>query len=222
MFKNPLSLWLKRTFINRKLEKKFKDKSLKIGYMSIVQNCKFGQYNTIGDNVSITNVEVNDMTYITSGTSIKNAVIGKFCSIGQNCLIGLGKHPSSTFVSTHPVFFSPLKQTQISFTEKSEFKEFEKITIGNDVWIGANVTILDGIRISDGAIIAAGSLVAKNIPPYAIVGGVPSKIIKYRFTSEEIKFLLLYKWWDKNLKWLEKEQAKFLDIEEFIKIKRTN
>jgi len=219
MFKNPLSLWLKRTIINKKLEINFRRKSLRIGYMSVVQNCIFGKYNTIGDNVNLINVEINDMTYVSAGTSIKNTTIGKFCSIGQNTTIGLGKHPSSVFVSTHPAFFSPLKQAQITFTDKSEFEEFENIIIGNDVWIGTNVTILDGVNISDGVIIAAGSIVTKDIPPYAIVGGVPSRIIKYRFTNTETEHLKNYKWWDKNLDFLKEEQAKFLDIKSFINMK---
>ena len=174
----------------------------------------------MGDSSSLINVAVDDMTYIGVETSIKNTFIGKFCSIGPNCTIGLGKHPSSVFVSTHPSFFSPLKQAQLSFTEISQFQEFEDITIGNDVWIGANVTILDGVNVSDGAIIATGSIVTKDVPAYAIVAGIPSQIIKYRFSKKEVEFLSSFKWWDKSLEWLKQEQRNFLNIDDFINMNK--
>lgn len=72
------------------------------------------------------------------------------------------------------------------------------VEIENDVWIGTSVIIMDGVKIGDGAILAAGSVVTNNVPPYAIVGGVPAKIMKYRFNSDEIEYLLSFKWWDKD------------------------
>ena len=70
------------------------------------------------------------------------------------------------------------------------------IIIENDVWIGANSTVMSGIKIGNGAIVAAGSTVTKNVPPYAIVAGNPAKVVKYRFTDEQIKKLLSIAWWD--------------------------
>ena len=93
------------------------------------------------------------------------------------------------------------------------------IIIENDVWIGATSTIMSGIKISNGAVIAAGSTVTKDVPPYAIVAGNPGKIVKYRFTEEQIKDLLDISWWD----WTEskiKEECMILwssDINDFIK-----
>lgn len=71
-----------------------------------------------------------------------------------------------------------------------------QVLIGNDVWIGDDVTILGGVRIGDGAVIAAGAVVVKDVPPYAIVGGNPTKIIKYRFPEEIIERLRRIAWWD--------------------------
>ena len=88
--------------------------------------------------------------------------------------------------------------------------------IGNDVWIGEGVTIKGGVRIGDGAIVAMNACVTKDVPPYAIVGGVPAKIIRYRFTDEQIKFLLDFQWWNKSLEWIEKHAEIFVDIETFI------
>jgi len=214
--KNPLTVWLAKLVKSKILEYKNRGKKLKIGYMSNATNCRFGKYNTIYNNVSLYQVSLGDFTYIASGTKISRAKIGKFCSIGPDCKIGLGKHPTKGFVSTHPIFFSTLKQAQITFADKNYFEEFENIEIGNDVWIGANTIIIDGIKIGDGAIVAAGSVVTKDIPPYAIVGGVAAKIIRYRFDEDEIEKLLELKWWDKDINYLKSNFKKFHDIKEFL------
>lgn len=215
--KNPLSIWFTKLIKSKILEYKNRDNSLKIGYLSTIINSNFGMYNTIYDNVTLIDVTLGDFTYITGNTTIVKTIIGKFCSIGQDCKIGLGKHPSNTFVSTHPIFFSTLKQAQISFADKSYFEEFENITIGNDVWLGANVIVIDGVNISDGVIVAAGSVVTKDIPPYAIVGGIPAKIIKYRFKEDEIVNLLKIKWWDMDVGYLKNNFIKFHNIDSFFK-----
>lgn len=77
-----------------------------------------------------------------------------------------------------------------------DLKEHNEVKIGNDVWIGTRAMILDGITIGDGAVIGAGAVVTKNVPPYAIVGGVPAKIIKYRFSQDKINELLASQWWN--------------------------
>jgi acetyltransferase-like isoleucine patch superfamily enzyme len=217
ILKNPFTIWLRKFYKSSLLEKKYKSLNLKIGYMSSANNCTFGVYNTLYENVALKDTKLGDFTYIASNTIITKANIGKYCSIGPSCKVGLGKHPSQTFVSSHPIFFSKLKQAQISFADKSYYNEFDHITIGNDVWLGANVIIVDGVNISDGVIVAAGSVVTKDIPPYAIVGGVPAKIIKYRFEKEEIDGLLNLKWWDKDLDYIRLNFKSFHDINVFLK-----
>lgn len=220
ILKNPLTVWLVKLIKVKILEYKNRDKFLKIGYMSSVTNCKFGVFNTIYNDVSLNNVNLGDFTYIAEDTKISRTSIGKFCSIGSDCKIGLGKHPAKDFVSTHPIFFSTLKQAQITFADRDYFEEFENIEIGNDVWIGANVIVVDGVKIGDGVIVAAGSVITKNIPPYTIVGGVPAKIIRYRFEKEEIEKLLKLKWWDMDVKYLKNNFKKFHDIKEWASMLR--
>ncbi len=216
IIRNPLTVWFAKLIKSKILEYKNRDKFLKIGYMSNVTNCNFGIYNTIYNEVSLSEVTFGDFTYIAGNTSISRTTIGKFCSIGPDCKIGLGKHPTKDFVSTHPVFFSTLKQAQVTFADRNYFDEFAYIIIGNDVWLGANVIVVDGVKIGDGAVVAAGSVVTKDIPPYAIVGGVPAKIIKYRFEKEEIEKLLQLKWWDMDVEYLKENFIKFHDVKSLI------
>ncbi len=121
-------------------------------------------------------------------------IVGNFCSIAQNVNIYLGGNHNTQWVTTYP----------FGHIHKNIFNNFNgdgcpstkgDVIIGNDVWIGANVTIMSGIKIGDGAVIANNSHVVKDIEPYSLVGGNPAKLIKYRFTQEQIEKLLEIKWW---------------------------
>ena len=111
----------------------------------------------------------------------------------------IANHPIS-FVSNHLGFYKTsnkyiyLAHTNIEIKEQKLCESKRTVNIGNDVWIGNNVTIMAGINIGDGAVIGACTLVTKDVPLYAIVGGVPAKIIKYRFSEEIIVKLLEIKW----------------------------
>lgn len=121
--------------------------------------------------------------------------VGAFCSIAENVNIFLGGNHRHDWVTTYP--FGHIHQ-KVFPTFKGEGHPATKggVLIGNDVWIGYGTTIMSGITIGDGAVIAAGSHVVKDVPPYAIVGGNPAKILKYRFTQEQIQKLLKIKWWE--------------------------
>ncbi len=133
-------------------------------------------------------------TYFEKSKTVR-ADIGSFCSIGPEAVIGgLGRHPTN-FISTHPVFYSMRCQSGKTFAEMDLIEEIKRVSIGSDVWIGAEAMILDGVNVGDGAIVGAGAVVTKDVPPYAIVGGVPAKLIRYRFSADVITLLLDWQWW---------------------------
>ena len=171
--------------------------------------------NRIGKN-SFFRGELGFGSYIGANSYI-DARIGKYCSVASEVKTVTGSHPAKDFVSTHPAFFSTKKQAGFHYVTEDLFKEENQIKIGNDVWIGQGVMILSGVTIGDGAIIAAGAVVTKDVKPYSIVGGVPAKEIRKRFSEEEIKFLLELKWWDKPEKWIKENAEKFKDIKKLMK-----
>lgn len=140
--------------------------------------------------------KIASFSYIGRNSLIQNATIGRFCSISKEVNIGLGSHPLDMF-STSQVFYRKANALKLDIIPKDlGFKEYKPIQIGHDVWIGTRAIILDGVSVGHGAVIAANSVVTKDVPPYAIVGGVPAKIIKYRFTENVINELLNLKWWE--------------------------
>ena len=125
--------------------------------------------------------------------------VGKYCSIGRDCNFFLHANHRADWITTSSQLWGPVTP-EIADLHMSMGHPTCKgdIKVGNDVWIGAKSTIMSGIKISDGAIVAAGSTVTKDVPPYAIVAGNPAKVVKYRFTGEQIEKLLRIKWWEWN------------------------
>ena len=156
-------------------------------------------------NSILNNVFLDSYSYVGRNSLIQNTSIGKFCSIANDVMIGLGSHPTDLF-STSPLFYRKRNTFNLDIIVKNlNFKEYTETIIENDVWIGARATVLDGVKIQNGAIIAAGALVTRDVPPYAIVGGVPAKIISYRFEKSKIEFLLKSKWWNNELEVIKRD-----------------
>ncbi len=150
----------------------------------------------------ISHTEVGDYTYFSANCQIMHAVIGSFCSIGPGTKIGLGSHPTN-LVATSPIFYSTSKVVNnINWVDRDYHDEFSKVKIEDNVWVGADVYIMNDVEIGEGAVCAAGSVVTKDVPPYAIVGGVPARVITYRFDQQTIEQLLKLKIFKRSDEWL--------------------
>ena len=190
------------------------------------RNTVFEGNNHLSTNSSLINSYIGRASYVSTDCFIINTKIGKYSSIGPYLKCILGNHPTNTYVSTHPAFFSTRKQSGFTYVDEQGFDEFAPpiepgsnytIEIGNDVWIGARVTLIDGVKIGNGAIVASGALVNKDVPAYTMVGGIPAKPIKKRFSDEQIRFLNNLEWWNRDEDWIKNNVEYFNDIESFIK-----
>lgn len=206
--------------------KKLNNNRNNISVKASIKNSNIQNYVNIGSKTNFVNSSIDSYSYIGANCLLLNAKIGKFCSIANDVKLICGTHPSKDFVSSSPYFYATVNKNINSFNKNLDFDEYKFVDsnkkyyceIGNDVWIGDGVKILQGLKIANGAIIAAGAVVTKDVPPYAIVGGVPAKIIKYRFDKRQIDFLQELKWWDKDINWIKKNARDFNDIEKFMEI----
>ncbi|WP_298156728.1 CatB-related O-acetyltransferase [Flavobacterium sp.] len=137
---------------------------------------------------------IGEHTYVGFNCVITASSIGRYCSIANNVSVGVGEHKIHR-VSTSSLFYARPFQTLTD----------GKCTIGNDVWLGSNVVVRRGVTIGDGAIVGANSFVNKDVKPFEIVGGIPARTIKMRFTDDKIRMIQESKWWEKNL-----EEAKVI------------
>jgi len=130
---------------------------------------------------------------------VDKLTIGKYCSIGSGAVFMMAGNQGHRmdWVSTFPFYY----QANIFKSSKNAYEKVGDTTIDNDVWIGSEAMIMAGISIGSGAVVAARAVVTKDVPPYAVVGGNPAQIIKYRFDEKTITQLLNLKWWD----WAEEE-----------------
>lgn len=151
------------------------------------------------------NVQIGEYSYVNYGTIISSGAIGRFTSIGPNCMIGLPEHPID-FLSTSPLTYGSNNVLGL----RCCWDDYQRPpSIGNDVWVGGMCFISQGVEIGDGAVIAAGAVVTKNVSPYEIVGGVPARHIRFRFDEALVKKLLAAPWWEVPVEELEAAHGLF-------------
>lgn len=201
-----VALWQLRNLLHGHLVQSAQvSRHAKIGYRAIVRR---------GVEVGA-EVDLGAYSYISGPRSyIESARIGCFCSIARQTVIGVGNHDTSR-VSTHPFSLSPaygrLRTSSICLRQNPP------PVIGNDVWIGINSVVMRGVTIGDGAVVAANSVVTHDVPHYAIVGGVPARLIRYRFSEDIIYALQRIRWWEWSEDKLRDNVNDFSDPEFFVK-----
>lgn len=185
-----------------------------------LKNTTLGSFTEIGLYNFIENTKLDDYSYTGQFCFIQNAEIGKFANIAANVRIGPTAHPYERPSLHHFTY----RKKMYGFGERDDevfFEERESRTtyIGHDAWIGHGAIIQPGVTVGHGAIVGSGAVVTKDVSSYAIVAGVPAKVIKYRFTEEEIAALLRIRWWDWSYETLKNRVDDFhMEIPEFIRL----
>lgn len=148
---------------------------------------------------------IGAFSYVGPGSTFHQTSIGRYCSIAANVTCGPTQHPTDRF-TTHLIGmggFGPFRKS----AEYAQLRQVRPLPrnklgnrIGNDVWIGANAVIMRGVTIGDGAVIGAGAVITRDVPPYAVMAGVPAKQLRLRFDAETVRRLQATRWWDYDLR----------------------
>ncbi len=187
---------------------------------------EFQGENRIGDESIIFHTKVGFRSYMGARCKLVKASIGKYTSIASDVRTVSGHHPINEYISSSPIFYSVEYGGGYSLVDKEYYsvykyadEENEKLVcIGNDVWLGEGVKIMEGVTIGDGVVVAAYSVVTKDLEDYGVYAGVPAKLVKYRFSREEIEKLKEFQWWNKSEEWVVEHVNTMRKPEEFFKL----
>jgi acetyltransferase-like isoleucine patch superfamily enzyme len=164
----------------------------------------------VWNNICLNNVKLGTFTTISPGTRLHSVTIGRYCSIGDSVQI-LSSHPTS-WLTTSGAMYLDVFPEPFKLQTNNAHQPLAMTSIGADVWVGSRASFKTGVSIGDGAIIAAGAVVTKDVPAFAVVGGVPAKIIRWRFDADMQTRILKDPWWNYDLRslkldWSSPEQA---------------
>lgn len=156
----------------------------------------FSRFSHILRGAKLSDVTLGKYSRIGVNCQVTNATIGNFSVLAKDTVVSVGQHPTN-YLTTHSIFYMKGNWGwHDDWIAPIDFNSSKRVTIGNDVWIGRQCIIMDGVTIGDGAIVATGAVVTKDVPPFAIVGGVPAKLIRFRFSQEVIDRLEEIQWWN--------------------------
>ena len=177
-----------------------------------VRDCRFGTYCEVGARTKMAETSFGDYSYVVNDSDIIYAEIGRFCSIAAQTRINPGNHPLDRVALNHFTYRSSAYGLGADDASFFDWRRSFRVTQGHDVWIGHGAIVLPGISIGNGAAIGAGTVVTKDVPPFAVVVGVPGRVIRMRFTPDIVAALERIAWWD----WTHDQLAAALpDIRQF-------
>ena len=162
-----------------------------------VTDCTLGRYTAISTRSRVSETVLGDYSYVMEDCAIWCATIGKFANIASTVRINATNHPVDR-ASLHHFTYRAGDYFEGAEDEADFFaaRRARRITIGHDVWIGHGATLLPGVTVGNGAVIGAGAVVSRDVAPYSIVGGVPARLIRERFSAETAEAMDQLAWWD--------------------------
>lgn len=176
---------------------RFKDPEPRIHPTAELKACRLGRYAAVGERVILREVTVGDFTYFERHAEAIYATIGKFCSIAANTRINALDHPMER-LTTHKVSYRPNEYFRYLGVDQDfrRRRQARAVTVGHDVWIGHGAVVLPGVTIGNGAVIGANAVVRRDVPAYAVVAGVPARIVRPRFPDAVSVRIEALAWWD--------------------------
>jgi len=161
-----------------------------------VRDSRFGAFCEVGARTSVAETVFGDYSYVVNDSDIIYATLGRFCSVASQVRINPGNHPLERVALSHFTYRSSAYGLGDDDAALFQWRRDHHVTLGHDVWIGHGAVVMPGVTIGHGAAIGAGAVVTKDVPPFAVVVGVPGRVLRFRFPPGIAESLIRIAWWD--------------------------